>query len=310
MSLLSRKLVLLAKIETGYGTDPTPAGATDAIQAQNVKLSPLEAVAVERQGIQGYLGNHQSVVAGQTVVLEFEVEIAGAGTAGNAPKFGPLLRGCGMGETISTGTSVLYKPISTGFESLTFWFNVDGLKHALLGARGSFSMKFDAKGIPVMAFKFTGLYTVPTDSAAVAPTLTGFQQPLPVLNAYSSAFTIHSVAAVLASLSVDLANNVVYRNLVGTEAVVITDRQPSGSVTFEATTVATKDWWSSIKASTLSTLSLTHGTAAGNKFKVDLPSVQLEKPAYSEQDGVQMLQLGLSVDPTSTGNDEVQITVM
>ncbi len=310
MPLLARKMVLLAKIETGYGTDPTPAGATDAILAQNVKIAPLEAITVERQGVQGYLGNHQALVAGQTVVLDFEVEIAGAGTAGNAPKFGPLLRGCGMGETISTGTSALYKPISTGFESLTLYFNVDGIKHALLGARGTFSMKFDAKGIPVMAFKFTGLYTVPTDTALPTPTLTGFQTPLPVVNAYTSAFTIHGIAAVLASLSVDLANNVVYRNLVGTEAVLITDRQPSGSATFEATTVATKDWWTSIKNATLSTLSLTHGTAAGNKFKVDLASVQLEKPAYSEQDGVQMLQLGLSVDPSSTGNDEVQITVL
>jgi hypothetical protein len=310
MPLLARKLVLLAKIETGYGTDPTPTGVANAIQVSNAKISPLEAVAVERQNVQGYLGNKQSIVAGQTVVLEFDVEIAGAGTAGNAPGYAPLLRGCGMGETLSVGTSAVYKPVSTGFESLTFWFNVDGLKHALLGARGSFSMKFDTKGIPVMAFKFTGLYTVPTDAAAPTPTLTAFQQPLPMVNAYTSAFTIHSIAAILASLSVDLANNVVYRNLVGSESVIITDRQPSGSVTFEATTVGTKDWWSSIKNSTLSTLSLTHGTAAGNKFKLDLPSVQLEKPAYSEQDGVQMLQLGLSVDPTSTGNDEVQITVL
>lgn len=310
MSLLARKLVIMSKIETSYGTDPTPVAATNAIQAQNVKLTPMDTVAVERKNIQQYLGNHQSLIAGITSMLEFEVEIAGSGTAGNAPAYGPLLRGCGMGETLSAGTSAIYKPVSTGFESLTHYFFVDGVKHALIGSRGSVAFKFNAKDIPVMVFKFTGIYVTVADVALPTPTLTGFVTPLPVNNSYSSAFTLHSYAAILQSLEVDLANQVAYRNLVGSEAVLITDRQSSGNVVIEAVTVATKDWWTLVKNATLGTVSLTHGTAAGNKFKIDLPSVQLEKPVYSEADAVQMLQMGLSVDPSSTGNDEVQITVL
>ena len=46
----------------------------------------------------------------QRVEVTFEVEMAGSGTAGTAPAFGPLLKACGNSETIVTDTSVTYAP--------------------------------------------------------------------------------------------------------------------------------------------------------------------------------------------------------
>ena len=54
--------------------------------------------------------------------------------------------------------------------------------------------------------------------------------------------------------------------------------------------------------------SITHGTAAGNKVQVTSSGVQLANPRYSDQDGVQMLQMDIRFVPTS-GNDELTITV-
>ena len=42
MSIFWRQKVLLVKTEATYGTDPTPTGAANAIQAIDMKLMPME----------------------------------------------------------------------------------------------------------------------------------------------------------------------------------------------------------------------------------------------------------------------------
>lgn len=310
MALLSRKRTILAKIESVYGTDSVPTGAANAILIRNLNINPQETETAPRDVVRTYLGNSEQLPVAIHVMAEFEVEIAGAGAAGTAPAYGPLLRACGFAETINAGVSVVYAPISTGFESLSIYFNVDGVLHKLLGARGTMSMELNAKAIPVYKFKFTGLYSAVTDSAVPSLTLGAWQKPLPVNGVNTTGFSIHSYGAgVLQSLSIDMANNVVFRSLVGAESTLITDRKPAGNITMEATTVAAKDWWTNIKNATTGSLSLTHGTVAGNKVVIAAPAVQLVNPAYQDLDGIQMLQAGLVLVPGSSGNDEVSITV-
>ncbi len=110
------------------------------------------------------------------------------------------------------------------------------------------------------------------------------------------------------SLDVDVANEVVYRNLIGGESVFITDRKPSGNASMEIDTVAAKDWWTTIKNNTLGALAITHGTVAGNIIEIDAPKVQLTDPSYSDSDGIAMLGTKLSFQPDA-GNDELVITV-
>ncbi|NTT88503.1 hypothetical protein HS053_21670, partial [Tabrizicola sp. SY72] len=43
-----RLQALLAKIETVYGTDPTPTGAANAILAEDVRVMPMEGQDVTR----------------------------------------------------------------------------------------------------------------------------------------------------------------------------------------------------------------------------------------------------------------------
>ena len=59
----------------------------------------------------------------------------------------------------------------------------------------------------------------------------------------------------------------------------------------------------------MGSLSLTHGTAAGNIVKIDAPRAQLFSPSYEDDDGVAMMSLSLSLVPDE-GNDELVITVM
>lgn len=310
MALLNRKRTILAKIETTYGTDPTPTGAANAILVKNLSVTPQEVTLVSRDTVRPALGNFQNIAAAIYAKVDMEVEIAGSGTAGTVPGYGVLLRACGLSETISAGVSVIYQPISSAFESATLYFNVDGVLHKMTGARGTVSMSLTIFGIPTYKFSFTGIYSAVTDTAAPTVTLTAFQAPLAVNNTNTTGLTLHGYAsAVLSDLSLDLGNTVVYRSLVGgTQQVLLTDRKAMGSATIEATTVAAKDWWTASQNATLSTLAITHGTVAGNKVAFTAPAVQISKPTYSEKDMVQMLQMGLILVP-STSNDELVITL-
>lgn len=206
---------------------------------------------------------------------------------------------------------VVYKPVSGAIESAAFYCNVDGIRHLMLGARGSVAMKASAQGIPMFSFTFTGLYTTPTDITIPAVTLTGFAAPLAINNLNTSGVNISGFAgAVVSDFSFDLANTVVFRSLPGgTESVLITDRKPTGSITFEATTVAAKDWWTTMKNVTLGVFSVTHGTVAGNKVKFDAASQQLTQPSYQDKDGVTMLTMKQDFIP-ALGNDEICIAFL
>jgi hypothetical protein len=206
---------------------------------------------------------------------------------------------------------VVYKPVSANLESVAFYVSVDKVRHLMLGARGTVSLKMSAQGIPMWSFKFTGLYTTPTDVDIPNPNVNVYVAPLAVNNANTTGVNMSGfLGAALSEFSLDLAAAVTYRSLPGGgEQVVLTDRQPAGSVTIEATTVGTKDWWTLVKNVFLGPFSITHGIAAGNKVKIDAPQQQLTTPAYGDKDGITMLTLKQTFVPLN-GNDEFTIAFL
>ena len=309
MPLLTRKAIVLAKIESVYGTDSVPVAGTDDILVRASTPRPLQAQFVDRALIRPYLGRSEQLPAAVSAELEIEVELAGGGAAGTAPRWGTLLRGCGFSQTINAAVSTVYAPISTAFESLSIRVNQDGVLHNLTGARGSVRLALTALQVPVLRFRFVGIYNTITDAAQGTPTFTGWQKPLPVNRVNTPSFSLHAYAGVLQSLELDLANQIVFRSLVGFEGVLLTDRQPGGSISMEATTVAAKDWWTSIRSATTGALALTHGTAAGNTVALAAPNVQILEPSYADSDGVVMLNGNLAMIPGAAGNNELSITV-
>lgn len=305
-----RKKVLLAKSEVSYGTDSTPAVATDAILARNMSLRPLVLQYERREYDVPYYGNKGQVVAGQYSELSFEVEMAGAGAAGTAPKYGPLLKACGMGETLTPAVSAVYAPVSGGEVSASIYFRMDGREHKLLGCLGNVEARIVAGRLPVYAFTFIGLHVQPTDTAIGAPTLTGFQSPLAVNKVNTTPFTLHTFAGKFRELMISTGNVLPYRNLPNSERIEFVDRVSRGSVRLEDELVATKDWWAIAKAATLGALTVTQGTIAGNKVTIAAPNVQLTDVGdLTEEEGIGMLGMGLELRPSAAGNDEFSITV-
>lgn len=309
MALFKRKATILAKIETTYGTDPTPSGAANAVLVSDLTINPMDMGTVSRDLIRPFFGNSEDLPTQVFAKLEFSCEVAGAGAAGDVPAWGPLLRACAFAETVNAGTDVQYTPVSDAIESVTLYANADGVLHKMTGARGTVSFELGNNKRPVMKFAFTGVFNTIADAAAPAVTLTGWKKPLAVTRANTPTFTVHGYAARMEDFTLDVANQVEPRSLVGgTEEVLITDRKPAGKIQIEAVKVADKDWWTSILAVTTGAVAFEHGLVAGNKVRFDMPAVQLIKPAYSDSQGVLMLSADLRVVPGASGNDEMVIT--
>ena len=304
MALLTRKRVILIETESSYGTDPTPA-ATDVVLVTDLSITPQSSDVVNRDVVRPYLGSSEQLLANTRVECTFSVELAGSGTAGTAPRYGSALKATGLSETVSSGTSVTYAPVSSSFSSVTIHYNVDGVRHKVTGCRGSFTISAEVGSIPPIDFTFTGIYNAPTDTAL--PTVTYGNQATPLIfkNGNTSGFQLLSYAGALQSLTMDLGVSTVYRELVGgTKEVIITDRASNGSVTIEAPTIAQKDYFTAaLTDSTLGNLAFLHGTTAGNKVQLTSTKVDIGDVNYGEMDGVAMLEIPYTLVPSSANNE-------
>jgi hypothetical protein len=304
---LTRKRLIQVKKESTYGTDSTPAG-TDALLVRNLEITPIEADVVSRDLIRNYLGNSPQLLANTRVSITFQVEMAGSGTAGTAPRYGGILQACGLSETIVASTSVTYAPVSSSFSSATIYFNNDGIRHIMTGCRGTFTLNAEVGQIPTIDFTMIGVYNAPTDTALPTTTYSAQASPLIFRQGNTSGFQFFSYAGCLQSVSLDIANETVYRELVGcTKEVQITNRAPNGTVMIEAVSLATKDFFSIAQTETTGNLTFLHGTTAGNRVTLLSGQCDISNPTYGDQDGVQMLSIPYVAVPTTAGNDELSL---
>ena len=304
MALLTRKRVILIEAESSYGTDPTPT-ATDVVLVTDLTITPQSSDVVNRDVVRPYLGSSEQLLANTRVECTFSVELAGSGTAGTAPRYSSALKAAGLAETVVSSTSVTYTPVSSSFSSVTIHYNIDGVRHKVVGARGTFTITAEVGSIPTIDFAFTGIY-VPPDPSAL-PTVTYGNQATPLIfkNGNTTGFSLLSYSGALQSLNMDIGNTVTYRELVGgTKEVLITDRASNGSVTIEAPTLAQKDYFiAALSDTSLGNLAFLHGTTAGNKVQFTSSKVDIGDVAYGEMDGVAMLEIPYTLVPSAANNE-------
>ena len=320
MARYTRNTVILAKVEGTYGTDSTPTGA-EAMLVSKPTITPLRSNNVERDVLVGYLGQREQLVGTYYAECAFDVELVGGGTVGTAPAWGCLLRACGLAETETADTRVDYTPISSAFESVTIYWYDAGVRHKVLGARGTVSFKLTSGGIPVMSFSFKGLYVAATATTNATPTLTGFKVPLVVAEPNTGDLTLggtHSTSGAPAissgtafpsmGLEVNLNNTVDYIPTLGGESVEITQRAPSCSFDLELTAAQEVTAMADVLAGTLTTAGLVHGTAGGYKSLIWLPQVQRINPSKKDQNGKRYIGFDGRLVP-SAGNDEFRLVL-
>lgn len=321
MARFIRNAAILAKIETTYGQDITPAGATDALLISNMSIEQLNANNVSRDLIRPYFGSSEQLAGAANVAVSFDVELTGSGTLGTAPAWGKLLQACGMTEAVNAGVSVDYLPNTDGTttKSLTIYYHLDGVLHKLLGARGTVSGKMGVGERPLMSFKFTGIDGGVTAAANPSTTLTAWKTPLVISDPNTGDLTLgctYSAGALVAGtafpslgLEWDLGNTVAHIPLLGGESVDVTQREAKGAISLDLTAAQHVTKMTEVKANTTTGLGIVHGTTAGYKVLLHAPKAQLINPTYEDKDGRALVKFDVMFTPSS-GNDELRIVAI
>jgi hypothetical protein len=284
--------LLLAKTEVTYGTDPTPDN-TNAIETINLESNRYEGDRVERDVDRQTLGGKQSINTNPMSSFSFGVGLAGSGTAGTAPAWGPLMTACGFDETIVASTSVAYELAATAgdlaaADSVAIYDYRPGinlLQHSL-GNRGSCSIEMSRGELPRINYNFMGSYLRPVDGSTV-PTITwdNWLEELPFTNGNMTTLTLNGESACTEAFSIDFGQTVGRRNLPGCQQTIISDYTVTGTFTIVAPDFSTKEWLEDIEAHagiTEMVFDMEFGGTAGNIVSLDSSQVQITNLSEGE----------------------------
>lgn len=307
--MLTRNEAILAKIESTYGTDSLPTGTDAVALAGPVNANPTEqARFADRPVIRGgSIGKASPLFGGSLFGLTFPVEVKGSGSLGVAPEYGPLLRACGLEETIVASTSVNYAPRSTGFESCTIYYYQDGVRFRITGCRGNVVVRGAVGEVMTLEFTMVGRKTSgdPTDASTPTPTLDSTVPPVFMgnnffaLDAYNPSFTEFTLDA---GMTVNVPPNANASD--GYGDVTLTERDVRGTLNPLMTLVATQDWVDDLEQSNTQALSYALGTAGGNRMTVGVPLLRYIEMGFDDRDGNRALSIGWKGEESGSLNDE------
>lgn len=305
--MLTRKCLLLAMVESVYGTDPGPTTGSHAIIGFNPEIT-LETDPLERADCATGLSRLKELGGKRRMKITFETELRGSGSAGVAPEgMSALFQACGLGETISNGVSVTYAPISASLKSCTIYMYLDGVLFKLLGAIGDFELSLKAGEVAKIKWTLSALYATPTDVSF--PTSFTPDSVVPVV-AKNLTATFDAYAAVIQELTLKLNNTVAERaDLTATHGIrgfQITDRNPDGTMKIEAVTLAVKNLFTKFEADTVQALSVAYGSVAGNICTITASQARIRQLGYEDADGIVATPVEFQL-ARSAQNDEVAI---
>jgi hypothetical protein len=320
MPRLIRKTAILAKVEATYGTDSVPTGAANAMLVSNCTFN-LAYNNVERNFIRPFFGGSGQLAGTRFVEINFEIELANSGTAGTAPAWAPVLRACGMAESVlATPARVEYTPVSASFSSVTIYYHLDGVRRVALGCMGNVEIMLNEGAAPMLRFSMVGLDGGRTATADPSVTLTAFRAPQVVSDVNTGDINLGCTysAGALASgtvypsrgLSINLQNTVSRKALLGGQAVQISDRNVQGSMQLDLTAAQEVSFMTDINANTNTTLGFTHSTGAGVGIVLHAPQVQRIDPTDQEYEGDVHIGQSLRFTPTTAGNDELRLVCL
>lgn len=303
--LLTNRTVLLAKIESVYGTDPTPAVSANEVEVFGLTIKTVNSK-VERKPLRASLSPLANAKSKWLWDISFETELKNSGTAGTPGRLSPLFKSCGMLETDNTTVSDVYTP-STPSGSCTLWIYKDGLLYKANGCRGDFEITCEAGKIPMVKWNFKGIYVTPADATMVTPT---YETTKGVV-AESVGFAISGFSGHTRNYSIKMNNQIVERYSLNSAnasvGVIIGSRAPTFKCQMEAELIATEPMFTELVADTAVDIAVTHGTVAGNIVAITgTAKAQYDAVEAGDEGGIFMFDIEGSLSGT---DDEITITM-
>lgn len=306
--------IVTAKVEPVYGTDSGPTVLANALRVFN--WTPRGAIYddVRRKIERHFHGATPKGKANGRQGHAFQFELCGSGAADTPTSWGEVwLRAMLFGAPVpAVGVDVTYPLVSTDDgSSVSFAGYKASERYRTEGFRASGKLIFPANDYPYGEVDGMGLLNnLPDSSAPGAPVYAAY--PAPVLfNDENSTVMLGGFATRTQSVEFDLGNKVGYKSLVGQRAVLFEKADDGDGRAMRVTIViekpdpATKAYWADVDNRTDVPISVVHGTDPGNIVDVSSNYLQLDEPAYSVAQGVQMMTLTGDLVPPTGGAELV-----
>ena len=316
---LTKFQVLLAKIESTYGSDPTPTAGANAKEVSNLIVN-LNAEPEERDIHRNTLSQDAPIASKRFAEIQFAMELKGSGTPGTAPAIGDLLRACGMAESVGDdgggSSSVVYTPGSSDHDSITVYRYqiLDGTDCKLqkfVGSRGTFNIVLAAGKKAMIEFNFRAAISgADSDGSTPTPTYGETTKP-PIVQ--SAAFSWNSVTALRCqALNLDIANEVVQDEDVnaagaGLIGFIITGRKPNGRFNPDVIQISANNFKDEWENATERALSIVVGSTAGNICTITAPKCSIDSVSDEDLNGKAKMALPFRMNRNSA-DDELVLT--
>lgn len=304
--ILRRRTALLSKVEATVGTFSSPTTSNDGVEVYNLQLNiPRDVSEVNPLG--SGLSPGEPILNRSNATLSFGVLMKGAGSAGAVPDAGACLQGCGLGQTIASGTSVTYKPVSTGARSVSFELYQDGLRWRISGARGNVKFMFGLSSLPMMEFNFVGIVEKAYPDAATFPSTISVDATK-AIGSKLATLTFGGISMAIANWEIDVGNEVYLPDSINEDEgylpAEITDRRPRGSFDPQATTA--NNLHALMDANLAHAIAWSNNGAAGNLVELNCPKAVLTNVGDGDRNGVTTYPAEF-ITARNTGDDEIEV---
>jgi hypothetical protein len=214
----------------------------------------------------------------------------------------------GGGGTMARIAGALYRPRTSGLESLTMRLYWDGILHVLSGAMGTWKLTAEAGNIGMIEWTFTGNYTTPSNAAFPAQTLQNLIPP--IVGNLDLAWASSASFLYAGNLDIDWGNQIALRkdvnSLHGMAGVYISGRNPTGRFTPEVSTALNTSFMSDWETARTRALSAEFGNTNGNRVLFSSAAAQITGVAYGDRDNIRTYDISLGFRRV-TGDDEMRI---
>ncbi len=219
-----------------------------------------------------------------------------------------------------------YLPVSSGFESLSLEMFFGGLKHAMTGARGTYTADGEAGAFGTFSWTFTGDFVTPVDEAlpsspvyeasvprqvelANVSALGG--QDFPVVAALTDAIPTE-FALCAQAFGFDIGNDVQPRECINgansLAGAIVSDRAASATFNPESELVASHPFWTIMENASRVFFGLRVGAVQGNVVAFHAPYAQYTGISYSDRANIRANDMTLRLAKSEdSGNDELRI---
>ncbi len=309
MPLLTRRTQFAIAEETTPGDVETLTATNAAILAYETTLNPSPTF-FKRDPYTKTLSRYNSIPGQRICEATMKCELMGpvSSRCGDTGPLKAIFGACAFSETLDTGTSTTYKPLSTSQLTYTIGVYEDGVKKLMSGAMGNLILS-GVLGEPMMVeCTFRGKYESVTDVDLLTPTYPT-QKPFIFIGA---TLAYGGTTLRLNNISIDMRNEVALRSDVtssaGIDYAFVTSRDPIATIDPEMELVATHDFFGKLLSEATYALNIYMVSPDGVHVHINIPSARYTAVNPGDRDGIRTVDATFELTKKAdAGDDEISI---